>query len=168
VSFTLHAGRYYAGIDRPFFVSDGMIQSALDDYNVRVVGYHDRDDLAPPVNPRTDPAYDDDWDEWVEAEYSGPSRPVDVTKRWAWLVMVPARTSTTEPALPPAAPVSTSVPASAPSTSRPQDPQDPQDQTIPRPEAAAAAASGSGGLFLLGLSIDFLIASAAMNKAKVP
>lgn len=86
--FDLQPGRYYAGINRPFFVTEGMVRSALSDYGIGVVRFMPRTS-APPVDPRRDPGYNDAWDEWVEVDYRGMRAAVQVAKQWAWLVFVP-------------------------------------------------------------------------------
>lgn len=87
--FILRPGHYYAGIDRPWFVSEGMVRDKLAEYGLSEVRFHRRE-TTPPVTPQTDPGYSPEWDEWVEATYTGAEQPIDVTKRWAWLVFVPA------------------------------------------------------------------------------
>jgi hypothetical protein len=89
MALTVQTGRYYAGIDRPWIVSQGMVRNALVGYGATGIQFHDRD-VPLPVNPRADPTYSDDWDEWIELDYSGPAKQIDTSRRWAWLVFVPA------------------------------------------------------------------------------
>lgn len=85
---TLAPGRYYAGISRPWIVSQGMVRNAVAKLGGTGIQFHDRD-VPLPVNPRQDPNYSDDWDEWIEASYSGPLAQTEQKQRWAWLVFVP-------------------------------------------------------------------------------
>ncbi len=77
--------KYFAGIKRPFFISQGMVSSAATDLGFTDIKFHERDKTLP-VNPKLDPKYEDDWDEWVEAKYSGPTKEHDITRRWKWAI----------------------------------------------------------------------------------
>ena len=74
---------YFAGANRPFYVGQGMVTSYLQGKGFSNVEWHKRDVALPSgVVPRDYPGYDDDWDEWVSATYSGSqgslSPPVDI------------------------------------------------------------------------------------------
>lgn len=76
---------YYAGFSRPFFVTKGMISSALADRHVELTGIYKRES-APPVDPKRDPKYSDDWDEWMTAKYTGAPGWFQAERQWNWLV----------------------------------------------------------------------------------
>lgn len=144
----LNPGRYYAGIDRPFFVTEGMIRSVLDKYGVKRVLFHERDEEAPPVNPALDPHYGDEWDEWVEAIYTGRRKPIDVPRHWEWLVFVPAQTAV-RPA--PSSPSPRMIPA-------------PGDVLQPIVKRLPDKIPGGANLLIAGIAVDFIIAKIVMSR----
>lgn len=99
--------KYYAGADRPFFVSQGMVTSWLIGKGFSNVAWHKRAESMPAaVVPTKDPNYDDSWDEWVSADYTGPPGSVDPPVALPWLIVL----------LPTAAAATAQKPAPAPPT----------------------------------------------------
>jgi hypothetical protein len=95
---TLRPGFYYAGFVRPFLATDGMIRSKLATYGIKDVQFHDRNDPdpshpqtepLPPVDPKLDKNYKDDWEEWISASYAGTPRTVDYPASIRWIVPGP-------------------------------------------------------------------------------
>jgi len=122
-------GTYYVGLKRPsmFFIraSRSRIDEELGKLGFRNIKWHDRGPDAPPVNPRSYPAYRDSWDEWVSAEVDSarivqlPSAAADAI---GWIVgMGPSASPYTTPATSPASTPTTpnthpSIPSPMPST----------------------------------------------------
>jgi hypothetical protein len=85
-------GTIYAGINRPFFASRGAVRSEVRKLpGVGAVRFYERKKTALPlnVNPKRDPLYQDNWDEWVAIEYEGPDRVVQLDRQWKWLLLAP-------------------------------------------------------------------------------
>lgn len=78
--------QYFAGIKRPFFVPQSMLVSAAESLGFSNVQFYSREEKVPPVNPKLDPTYSDEWDEWISADYVGTTKEHDITKRWAWAI----------------------------------------------------------------------------------
>lgn len=79
--------KYWAGANRPWIVSRGMVTGYLEGKGFGNVVWHDREEPLPTtVNPRSDRAYDDDWDEWVSADYQGPTGSLNPPAQVSWLV----------------------------------------------------------------------------------
>lgn len=89
ISITLVPGRYYAGINRPFYVSQGMVSSAMKDAGFTNLAWHDRDKGPPPVNPKLDPGYKDNWDEWISVDMP-TNKVVELPGRPSWIVAAPS------------------------------------------------------------------------------
>lgn len=92
-------GPYFAGIARPMLVPRGMVESMVQAALVPQhagraatpkIGnfvWHVRDSgVLPPVNPKRDPAYSDDWNEWVSFDYDGSDLTFQAPDALAWLV----------------------------------------------------------------------------------
>jgi hypothetical protein len=89
----LTRGSYYAGIDRPWYVSKGAVR---DEARKRIgFGFGEmrffKRSTPLPVNPKLDNRYSDTWDEWVEVTYTAADRVVELDRVWAWLVLVRAK-----------------------------------------------------------------------------
>lgn len=110
-TITLSPGTYYVGVDRPWWLSQSRVRDELQKHPIARVTFNDRDGQPPPVDPRTDPTYSDDWDEWISAVYNGPETTLEARRVWAWMVRVPRGV-----ALPPRPPEEPSP--SSPSTPR--------------------------------------------------
>lgn len=64
--------RIYAGANLPFYVSQGMVTSYLENRGFTGIKWHKRSEPLPAgLDPQKDPQYDDDWDVWAEGQYSG-------------------------------------------------------------------------------------------------
>lgn len=88
----LEPGRFYAGVNLPFFISHGMVESQMKEYGLTNIEWFSRDDAAQKlaVDPAKQyPGASDDWNEWVQADYAGPKKDLDIAKHWAWLLVVP-------------------------------------------------------------------------------
>lgn len=90
--------QWYAGINRPFFVTDAMVRSALEAEGLENVRFFKRGQTVLPVNPHLYSVYSDDWDEWMVADYRGPSKSVEVNPRWKWLIFTPLTSTAIVPA----------------------------------------------------------------------
>lgn len=100
MALAVKTGTYYAGINRPFFVSDSMIRSKLAEMGAQLVAIYDRSKTPLPatVDPRAkDPRYQDDWDEWMIVNWSGPPKTLDVKRVWKWLLVSPLKPATSQP-----------------------------------------------------------------------
>lgn len=94
MSVHLEPGRFYAGVNLPFFITRAMVQHKLEGLGFTNIVFQDREGsealLAAAVDPRAKyPAYSDDWSEWISADYAGPKKDLDIDKHWAWLLVVP-------------------------------------------------------------------------------
>lgn len=78
--------QYFAGYSRPFFIPQSMVRSHLEGLGASQIEFHDRDALPASVNPKTDPSYSDDWEEWVSMSYNGPRTTAEQSNLWAWAV----------------------------------------------------------------------------------
>ena len=83
---TLAPGPYVAGLNRPFFVSRGMVEARAKTEGFGKLTWYDRATDSPMVNPKHDPNYSDDWDEWFSAEYEGIPRTAELPASPAWLL----------------------------------------------------------------------------------
>ena len=83
---TISPGPYIAGLSRPFFVSRGMVESRAKTEGFGPLTWFSRDTDSPMVNPKHDPKYSDDWDEWVSATYQGQPRTMRLPASPAWLL----------------------------------------------------------------------------------
>lgn len=64
--------KFYAGADLPFYISKSMVTSWLNARGFSAVKWHDRKEPLPnAIDPTADPTYDDVWDYWAEATYTG-------------------------------------------------------------------------------------------------
>lgn len=99
-------GRWYAGLDLPFFATARMVSDKLAGLGLTDIKVHSRKERLP-VNPKADPNYMDKWDTWVEATYPGPARAVDLGGYARWLVPdsvgppIPAELAKPAAAIPP-------------------------------------------------------------------
>lgn len=86
----LEPGRFYAGVSLPFFVTEGMVAHKLEGLGFTNVTFHARDLIASlKVDPKKYPGYDDGWNQWIEADYTGPKKDLEFEKHWSWLLVVP-------------------------------------------------------------------------------
>lgn len=88
----LTPGIYAAGYQRPFFVSQDMVRAHLEGLGATDVVFHARKDNHPfpaGIDPKSDPAYMDTWDEWVTCTYLGAEKEVEEPIRWQWLAHAP-------------------------------------------------------------------------------
>lgn len=84
----VNGSTYYAGASRPFFISQSTVSSYLRGKGLSNVVWHKRSEALPSnVTPRSDPNYDDDWDEWVSAEYNGQASSVSPPVSIPWLIV---------------------------------------------------------------------------------
>jgi hypothetical protein len=103
----VNGSKYWAGASRPFFISQGTVSSYLRGKGFSNIVWHDRSEALPStVTPRSDPTYDDDWDEWVAADYNGPAGSISPPVAIPWLIVhlpsVAQQASTTSTTKPPA------------------------------------------------------------------
>jgi hypothetical protein len=89
----LFKGQWFVGLTRPFLASQAAIEKglllALPPAVAAKFGpfeWHKRADDWPPTNPKADPLYRDDWDEWVSSDYSGDPIDVRVPDLISWVV----------------------------------------------------------------------------------
>jgi hypothetical protein len=154
VTVHLAPGTFYAGIDRPWYVSQEVVAQTLRQrFGVTQVRFHPKSAPLPAgVSPDNDPKYSGPWSEWISASYAGPERSIRQDKSWSWLDFVPAPPATIEPtdgspAVPGGAPA---MPAPSPSGETAAPPAAPK-KAPPRPAGATGAGEGSTGLgFALG------------------
>lgn len=84
----VNGSKYWAGANRPFFASQSMISGYLRGRGFSNVVWHERSEALPSnVTPRSDPTYDDDWDEWVSADYNGPAGSLSPPVAIPWLIV---------------------------------------------------------------------------------
>lgn len=98
VSIRLDPGTYFVGINRPWYASRGAVRSRLESVGFRNVRFYDRES-TPPVNPRLDSHYQDGWDEWLRADYSGAIETKKVERVWQWWVRIPRAVAEKTPAI---------------------------------------------------------------------
>lgn len=98
----VNGSKYWAGASRPFFISQGTVSSYLRGKGFSNIVWHERSDALPAtVTPRSDPTYDDDWDEWVSADYNGPAGSISPPTSIPWLIVhLPSVASATTTAKP--------------------------------------------------------------------
>lgn len=85
----VNGAKYYAGADRPFFISRGAVNGWLGSRGFTQIAWHDRSEATPStVVPRKDPSYVDSWDEWVEANYTGLPTAIDTPVALPWLIVL--------------------------------------------------------------------------------
>lgn len=102
VQLILKPGNYYAGINRPWYASQEAVRSEVQS-TLGLTGIRFYPRKTPlPVDPKKDPRYSDDWDEWIAARYDGPSKTVDVERLWSWVVRSNAPASSLPPEQAPA------------------------------------------------------------------
>lgn len=140
----LYPGVYSIGISRPWYATQGMVASELTKMTgLANIVFHDRKDSASlAVNPRLDRYYSDDWDEWIDASYTGAPKTVNTEKIWAWMIVRPKVAGQAVP-----------LPMAAPQKLTP----------------GSASSSGKGlstGVLLAGLALDFLIVRAVIKSAR--
>jgi hypothetical protein len=76
--------RYFAGVNRPFFVSQSMVNGRAQHEGFDQIEWHKRSDT--PV-PQALPANaDNDWDEWISAVYTGAPRNVTFPAQPNWFM----------------------------------------------------------------------------------
>ena len=64
--------KLYAGANLPFYISQSMVTSWLATRGFSGIRWHKRSEALPVgLDPRKDPQYNDDWDVWAEAQYTG-------------------------------------------------------------------------------------------------
>lgn len=84
----VNGSKYWAGASRPFYISQGTVSSYLRGKGFSNVVWHERSEALPAtVTPRSDPTYDDDWDEWVSADYNGPAGSISPPTSIPWLIV---------------------------------------------------------------------------------
>jgi hypothetical protein len=88
--------RYWAGADLPWFVPQTVVNAALRDLGFGEPTWHERED-PPPVDPRSDPQYSDDWTSWATATYLGAPQRYTLPGGIKWFVAEKG-TSQTAPA----------------------------------------------------------------------
>lgn len=153
VAVHLQPGSFFAGINRPWYITQSWVRSQLRAYGFTSVEFHKRSVPLPvAVASRLTAAQraDTSWDEWAEAKNVGPRRDVNVTKHWSWLLEPGSAPRATAPA----------TPSPAPKPPAPKPPAPPQAPVVARPapwvlkqgRAPAAGAAGAG-LALLGVAV---------------
>lgn len=106
--------KLYAGASLPFYVSRSMVTSWLAARGFTAIKWHTRSEALPlGLDPKKDPQYDDDWDVWAEAQYSGVQSgqllpPADPS--WMRVELPAIGTSATTPRPATAAPAGTNLP----------------------------------------------------------
>lgn len=80
--------KYWAGASRPFYVGQGMVTTYLQNRGFANVRWHKRTEPLPAgIDPRSDTAYSDDWDEWVSADYVGKAGSLSPPTNIPWLIV---------------------------------------------------------------------------------
>lgn len=144
---------YYAGANRPFYVSRGMVTNYLENKGFRSVRWHDRDERLPAgIVPQSLADYDDDWDEWVTAEYAGPSGSLDAPASPAWVkIELPAAQPAAQ--LPAATPRTPSELGSGQTVPIRVAPVGASDQALVREKRLGVAASVAGAIVLIATAM---------------
>lgn len=93
IKLTLRPGRYFAGVDIPFFIPNAAIVDGVQELGGENVIITDRADAELSFDPRTDPKYSDAWEEVVTADYRGPTKTIETPRRWKWLMVIAAPSS---------------------------------------------------------------------------
>ena len=122
--------RIYAGANLPFYVSQGMVTSYLENRGFSGVQWHKRSDPLPPgLDPTKDPQYDDDWDVWAEGMYAGlQNGQIEPPADPAWMrVELPATATSATPSPATATPPAATLP---PPLGLPAGPPAPQASSI--------------------------------------
>lgn len=81
--------RYYCGLSLPWYVSKSMVNASLRDQGFVEIEWHERGATPLPVNVKPKEickAYDDDWDLWVMATYTGKSGDGELPAKPAWIM----------------------------------------------------------------------------------
>jgi hypothetical protein len=81
--------RYYAGMSLPWYVSKGMVTTKLNEQGFVEVEWHERALTPLPVNVKPQAiceGYDDDWDLWCMATYTGESGDGELPAKPAWIM----------------------------------------------------------------------------------
>jgi hypothetical protein len=88
IAILIQNRKYFAGIDRPFYVSQAVVKDRLEEKGFRSIKFHDRDEEPLPsnVNPKACHIWTDDWDEWISCEYYGPSGETELPATPAWIL----------------------------------------------------------------------------------
>lgn len=83
--------KYYAGADIPWYVPTSIVTQGAHDLGFRGIKWHDRgkEALPPGIDPRSDGAYSDAWEEWAEGMYAGPTGPKFIKYSPSWVVRAP-------------------------------------------------------------------------------
>ena len=154
VAINLVPGRYYAGFTRPWYATQGMVTSRLEDGGLKNVVWHSREDSQPPVNPKSDPGYSDNWDEWISVDMP-VTKVVELPGRPPWIVAAP----TPRVKLPTSSKPGTGPsPGEAPPLGDPSDP--PPLSIISRPDPQNAP------VIALGLTLILIGAARGRRKNK--
>jgi len=92
VAVQLAPGVLFAGLNRPPLFTQWMFEQQLRMAVPMDVSAHLKDfrwyprQQPPPVDPRRDPRYKDDWSEWFSVTYDGAPTTISVPDVLAWLV----------------------------------------------------------------------------------
>jgi hypothetical protein len=79
---------YYAGANRPWFATQGLISDYLRGKEFENVQWHKRANPLPStVDPRASEDYSDDWDEWVSADYVGAVGTISPPIKLPWFIV---------------------------------------------------------------------------------
>lgn len=103
-TLNMKPGRYFAGINRPWYASQDAVRTEIGKRLglTEIVFYPRAVKLPVGIDPKKlDPRYGEDWDEWVSARYTGPSKQVSTDRLWAWVLRVNDSSAAALPALPP-------------------------------------------------------------------
>jgi hypothetical protein len=149
--------RIYAGANLPFYISKGMVTDWLEHRGFTGVQWHKRNEPLPfGLDAQKDPQYDDDWDVWAEAQYSGlESGQLEPPADPAWMrVELPATATSAIPPRATAAPgAATLLPPpslSPPSPPAPQMGQIVTDPVVVRQRRLGVAVAVFGGFLAAG------------------
>jgi hypothetical protein len=77
--------RYYAGVSLPWYVPRSIVTSAANEIGFNNVAWHPRTERLS-VNPRDDPLYSDDWENWATGVYQGPTQLHRLSHAPSWIV----------------------------------------------------------------------------------
>lgn len=112
-TIVLKSGTWLAGLTRPFLASRSAVEAAIQAAlvpqslgrgtpTISKFDWHERKQQQPPVNPRLDPGYRDDWDEWFSVDYQGPELSFLVPESLSWLLSLEGAAANKPPAPAPA------------------------------------------------------------------
>lgn len=161
----LFKGTWFVGLTRPMLASQSAIENGLRLALPPAVAakfgpfeWHKRADGWPPTNPKADPLYRDDWDEWVSSDYSGEPIDVRVPDLISWVVERSAAPA--QPSAPAPAPGAPAPPGQYPPTwsqpgSVPVPPLPPSSLPSPAPSLEPSGSDGSG--FSMGAGLLILV-----------